>query len=295
MKMNKKNIAIIGTGRWGTKIRRYAEEQFNVLYTADSKFPKGVIWDNNKIEGVIIATPIPTHYEIAKEALEAGKHIFVEKPVATTVNECKELWELARKKSLRIGVDYTFTFSKLIHTLKENVERTDKFTLVDLVNKRLGVFRGTDVKWVLASHELSILFTLFGMGCKIKPKLIKESVMMNGPNRTAMEFWVTLGDVRARIDVSMNLPDRKHYIRMYGPGHTIVADFCAAEDAFIDETTYDASKTKNGEVQYSSSLNSYDENNNLRYAMQYFSDLMDGKVMSNMGMATFITQVLEDL
>ncbi len=176
-----KTIAVIGTRRWVVKILPYAEAKFNVLYKADSKFPKGVIWDNDKIEGVIIATPIPTHYQIAKEAIKAGKHIFVEKPVATTYVECKELWDLADKNGVRIGVDYTLTFSKMIHTLADKVNIGNDFNLVDLTNKRLGMFRGTAVKWVLASHELSILFTLFGMGHKVSPRLIKESVMMDGP------------------------------------------------------------------------------------------------------------------
>ncbi len=107
-----------------------------------------------------------------------------------------------------------------------------------------------------------------------------------------MEFWVTLGDIKAKIDVSMNHPDREHQTKLYGPGHMLFASYYPGEDAFIDESTYQTTE----EMKLSQKMTSYhEEGDNLKRAMTYFNNLMEGKIMTNMGMATFITQVLEDL
>lgn len=173
------NIGVVGYGYWGPNVVRnfnaikdaqvisVCDKNSEVLKCVQKTYPSvQTTSDFNKltsspdINAVAIVTPVFTHYELAKKALENGKHIFVEKPFTSTVAQAEELIELADKKNLKIMVDHTFLFTGAIRKIKELV---DKDTLGDLyyydsTRVNLGLFQhDVNVIWDLAPHDLSIM------------------------------------------------------------------------------------------------------------------------------------------
>ena len=115
---------------------------------------------STKIDAVAIVSPVWTHFELAKAALENGKHVFVEKPFTSSAAQGQELIELALKKNLKIMVDHTFLFTgavKKIHQLLEE-QALGKLYYYDSTRVNLGLFQhDVNVIWDLAPHDLSIM------------------------------------------------------------------------------------------------------------------------------------------
>ena len=172
-------VAVIGLGYWGPNLVRNfsAAEGADLLWGCDlneqlcekiaSQYPSTKtttdyqkILDDQKTELVVIATPVATHYMLVKQALEAGKHVMVEKPMTQTVAEAEELVTLAKEKNRIFAVDHPFVFSGIVKKMKALVaEGTIGDPLYfDSVRINLGLFRSdVNVIWDLLPHDLSIL------------------------------------------------------------------------------------------------------------------------------------------
>ena len=125
----------------------------------------------NDIDIVVIATPVSTHYQIAKESMLAGKHCFIEKPMTSSVAEAEELIDLAAKKNLTLFVDHTFIYTGAVRKMKEVVSsgRLGEIYYFDSVRVNLGLFQhDVNVIWDLAPHDLSIMGYLLDR----KPKAV---------------------------------------------------------------------------------------------------------------------------
>ena len=112
------------------------------------------------IDAVAIVTPVSTHFELAKSALENGKHIFVEKPFTDSVAHAEELIDLAEKKHLVIMVDHTFLFTGAVRKIKELIteKALGKIYYYDSTRVNLGLFQhDVNVIWDLAPHDFAIL------------------------------------------------------------------------------------------------------------------------------------------
>jgi predicted dehydrogenase len=117
------------------------------------------------LDAVVIATAVHTHYPLAKASLLAGKHTFIEKPMAASSAECAELIELARKKGLVLMVGHTFLYSPAVRKIKEIVDQGDIGDIRYLCARRLnlGLFqKDINVAWDLAPHDLSIALHIMG-------------------------------------------------------------------------------------------------------------------------------------
>ena len=132
------SIGVIGYGYWGPNIVRnfhqvkgahiltVCDKNSNTLKEIPEKYPTITcttdyldIINNPKIDVVAIVTPVSSHFKLAKEALLAGKHVFIEKPMTRTSQEAKELIELAHKKDRLVMVDYPFLFTGAVRKMKE--------------------------------------------------------------------------------------------------------------------------------------------------------------------------------
>src|SRR5205823_2024317 len=112
------------------------------------------------IDAVAVITPVWTHFDLAKSALQNGKHVFVEKPFTSTAAQAQELIELADKKNLKIMVDHTFLFSGAVRKIRELVDSGVLGSLYyfDSTRVNLGLFQhDVSVVWDLAPHDLSIM------------------------------------------------------------------------------------------------------------------------------------------
>jgi len=113
-----------------------------------------------QIDAVAVITPVWTHFELAKAALENGKHVFVEKPFTSTVAQAEELIELAAKKRLTIMVDHTFLFTGAVRKIRDLIGdgTLGKLYYYDSTRVNLGLFQhDVNVIWDLAPHDLSIM------------------------------------------------------------------------------------------------------------------------------------------
>jgi predicted dehydrogenase len=117
------------------------------------------------LDAVAIATPVPSHFQLAKACLLAGKHVLVEKPFASSVAECEELASLAESGGLRLMVGHTFLYSEPIRVIKEIIDSGDlgEIRYINSQRLNLGLFqKDINVVWDLAPHDLSIILHLLG-------------------------------------------------------------------------------------------------------------------------------------
>jgi predicted dehydrogenase len=172
-------IGVVGYGYWGPNIVRNfgGHEKADVVAVCDKSpqslervrraHPNMPVTSDYKemltapnIDAVAVVTPVWTHFELAKKALENGKHVFVEKPFTYTSRQAEELIELAEKLNLKIMVDHTFLFTGAVRRIRQLV---DDGTLGDLyyydsTRVNLGLFQhDVNVIWDLAPHDLSIM------------------------------------------------------------------------------------------------------------------------------------------
>ncbi len=177
-------IGVIGCGYWGPNlIRNFAEnENAELIWLCDLDENRPLTFkrryptikttsnfqdliDDSTLEAVVIATPVTTHFPLAKAALEAGKHVFVEKPFTASVKEAAELVELAAKKSLNIFVDHVFLYTGAVRKIKTLIDSGELGELLyfDSTRVNLGLFqRDINVVWDLAPHDFSIMDYLIG-------------------------------------------------------------------------------------------------------------------------------------
>ena len=120
---------------------------------------------SNRIDLVAVITPVWTHFGLAKAALEHGKHVFVEKPFTSTVDQAKELIDLAERKHLKIMVDHTFLFTGAVRKIQELIQAGELGNLYyyDSMRINLGLFQhDVNIIWDLAPHDLSIMDIVIG-------------------------------------------------------------------------------------------------------------------------------------
>src|SRR3989449_1322268 len=113
-----------------------------------------------EIDAVAVVTPVSTHFDLAKVALENGKHVFIEKPFTSTTQQAEELIELAERKNLRIMVDHTFLFTGAVRKMRQLIEEgvLGDLYYYDSTRVNLGLFQhDVSVIWDLAPHDLSIM------------------------------------------------------------------------------------------------------------------------------------------
>jgi len=172
-------MGIIGYGYWGPNIvRNFMQTQKvevtcvcdlnnEALKQAKIHYPQ-LTYTNDyleiinapQIDAVAIVTPVFTHYKLAKEALTNNKHIFIEKPFTSTVQQAEELIELAEKKGLIIMIDHTFLFTGAVTKIKEliNIGALGELYYYDSTRVNLGLFQhDVNVIWDLAPHDFSIM------------------------------------------------------------------------------------------------------------------------------------------
>ena len=177
--MSNINIGVIGYGYWGPNIVRnfFAAKDCTVKLVADGRperlnllakiFPsiRGVgdaedIIGSSEIDAVVIATPVHTHFGLAKRALLQGKHVLIEKPMTSSVGEADELINLASQKGLTLMADHTFLYTGAVQKIKEIIDTSviGSPLYFDSARINLGLFQpDINVLWDLAPHDISIL------------------------------------------------------------------------------------------------------------------------------------------
>tara|TARA_A100001037_G_scaffold306334_1_gene350794 strand:- start:850 stop:1734 length:885 start_codon:yes stop_codon:yes gene_type:complete len=180
----KLNFGIIGIGNWGKNIIRDLSKYSNIEKCTNTGNLKNIKWvkenypsieyvsdqskifNDNKINAVVISTPIKTHYSLIKKALLAKKHVFVEKPLCTNVYDANELIKIAKKNNLLLFVGHVFIFNEVFKKLIQ-ISKKEKIQFTYFQWTKFGTF-DEDIFLNLLSHDISIILKLFG-----KPKKVK--------------------------------------------------------------------------------------------------------------------------
>ena len=172
-------LGIIGYGYWGPNLTRnfFSQQGCTIKAVADSNAKRlenlsqlypaikalqnaDEIINDPEIDAVVIATPVSTHFALARKALLSGKHVLLEKPMASSVAECESLIELSLQKNLVLMVDHTFLYTGAVEKIKEIIDDNilGNIKYLDSTRINLGLFQpDINVLWDLAPHDLSIL------------------------------------------------------------------------------------------------------------------------------------------
>ena len=172
-------FGVVGYGYWGPNVVRNLDhlEEAEVVAVCDKSaaarkkvaraYPDVRVTDNAaelmsspEIDAIAVVTPVWTHYELAKAALQNGKHVFVEKPFTSSADQAQELIDLAARKNLKIMVDHTFLFTGAVTKIKQLLQEgaLGKLYYYDSTRVNLGLFQhDVNVVWDLAPHDLSII------------------------------------------------------------------------------------------------------------------------------------------
>jgi predicted dehydrogenase len=219
-------VGVIGYGYWGpnivrnlhaldsTRVETVCDKSEAALSRVRKSYPamktctdSSEILTSPTIDAVAVVTPVWTHYELAKAALQNGKHVFVEKPFTSNSKQAEELIELAARKNLTIMVDHTFLFTGAVRKIRELTESGALGDLYyyDSLRVNLGLFQhDVSVIWDLAPHDLSIMDHLI----KGDPEAIVATGQkhLNGVEDVAFMTIYFPGNVIAHVNVNWLSP-----------------------------------------------------------------------------------------
>lgn len=238
-------IALIGVGYWGPNLLRnfsnlpncqvvtVCDKEAGRLTSLNRQYPAvefifdtATVMKDPRIDAVVIATPISTHYDLARQALINGKHVLVEKPLASTVKEAEELCELATRANKMLMVDHTFLYHGAVNKIKQLIFAGDLGDLLyfDSVRINLGLFQqDVNVVWDLAPHDLSMLYYL----CPGKPESLLATGISHTKNKIENIAYLTLfypSDFIAHLSCSWTSPVKFRTILIGGTKKMIVYD-----------------------------------------------------------------------
>lgn len=243
--------AVVGYGYWGPNIVRNVVErpelELRALCENDAakaerfsrRYPgvaAGVafeaVLDDPAVEAVAVATPPHTHHALVRAALEAGKHVLVEKPLATSVEDAEELVELAEDRDLVLMPGHTFLYSPPVTKVKQLIEQDELGDVFFVTSSRmnLGIYQPDGVVLDLAPHDLSILQYWFerpievvtASGC---------TVFQDGVPETAFLTVEFAGGATANVQLSWLAPRKVRQMVVVGSKRMVQYDDTSVDDA----------------------------------------------------------------
>lgn len=248
-----KNIAVIGCGYWGKNLVRnfYELEALHSICDADEKRLKDFkekypdvnsskdfkqILDNTDIKAVVISTPAVTHFNLAKEALQAEKDVYVEKPIALTYKEGKELLNLAKGKNKILMVGHILQYHSAVLKLKELIKAGELGKINYIYSNRLNLGKirtEENILWSFAPHDISVILDLLDEfpvdisangGNYLNPDITDVTI-------TTMNF---LSGVKAHIFVSWLHPYKEQKLIVIGDKKMILFDDVNKENKLFE-------------------------------------------------------------
>lgn len=244
MQLRDLRFGIIGWGYWGPKIARNLEAlpHASVTMVADLDEKRLHSLATNQpwirtttnteelfasdVDGVVIASPVRAHYQLAREALLHDKHVLVEKPLTANVEEAEKLVALAHERQRTLMVGHTFEYSPAVNELKKLIENGDlgKIYCIEAERVNLGLFRSDiNVIWDLAPHDISILLYLLGK----KPERIKVQAHAHVQRQIEDVAHLDLGfadGMNAHVHVSWLHPCKIRRVTIIGDLRMVVYD-----------------------------------------------------------------------
>jgi predicted dehydrogenase len=238
-------VGVIGYGYWGPNLVRnfMSDTGWRVISVCDrsesrlaevgrlyptittTRNPED-LFRNPAIDAIAIATPVATHSELAMAALRAGKHVLVEKPIASTSAEASQMIEKAAQRKLVLLVDHTFVFTGAVRKIRDVIsdDSFGQLQYYDSTRVNLGLFQhDVNVMWDLAVHDLSIMDFVIG----VSPVAVSATGLSHVPGQPANVAFMTLffeRDIIAHINVNWLSPVKIRRTLVGGSKRMIVYD-----------------------------------------------------------------------
>ena len=239
-------VAQIGVGYWGPNLLRnlVANEDCRVKTVVDlseerrrfvkRNYPSVAV--TNKVESVlndpdvlavVIATPVATHFELAMQALAAGKHVLVEKPMARSVEEVEQIGELTEKKALIAMVGHTFLYNSAVRYVKQLIDSGEMGNIRYIYSQRINLGRirsDVDALWNLAPHDISII--QYWLGDPEPVSMLRRGMdyVQNGVDDVVFLNVVYPENIMANIHVSWLDPHKVRQMTVVGSKKMVVYD-----------------------------------------------------------------------
>ena len=247
-------LAVVGLGYWGPNLVRNLVElpEAELAYVCDARddalkaigrrYPSlrrtssfDEVLDDPDVDGLAIATPVSTHYELARRTLEAGKHVLVEKPLAASSREGEELSEAATMRGLVILAGHTFVYSppvNLVHDLIRSGELGEIY-FISTSRVNLGLHQSdTSVAWDLGPHDFSILQYWLGELPVRVSALSKGFVVPTTPDVAFINLEYESGTI-AHVELSWLAPSKLRRTAIVGSKKMVVYDDTSVEPVRI--------------------------------------------------------------
>lgn len=268
--MSEQKIAVIGCGVWGRNIVRnfYNLNVLDIVCDMDEENLKKVteqypgvkvttdfkeVLNNPEITSVAVVTPSHTHYKIVKAMLEAGKNVYVEKPISTVAQEAKDLMELAQAKNLVLMVGHLLLYHPAVNRLKMLIEEGVLGDIVYAQSDRLNVnyFKNDrSVMWDLAPHDVSMMSYVIGK----EPKRVISAVGCSSDRNEIMDIThITIefeDGVTGQISDSWITPRKHVQLLVRGTKATAILDDTVSENKLVIFDNFIKDATQNIKLDY---------------------------------------------
>ena len=247
-------IGLVGAGYWGPKLARNFHEipgsqlkcisdlRLERLQEISHLFPEvrttsdyETIFDD--VDAVVIATPVYTHFHLARAALQAGKHVLVEKPITSNAGQARELVELAKKNALTLMVGHTFVYNPAVEAVREIVQsgQLGDIYYMNATRANLGLLQpDINVMWDLAPHDISTLRYILGREpVSVNPR---GAAYINTRSKLHEIVYLTMffeGGALANIRLSWLDPVKQRRLTVVGSQKMLVYDDIAEDKVVI--------------------------------------------------------------
>jgi predicted dehydrogenase len=244
-------IAVVGYGYWGPNLVRNIVErgEFRLMGLCERdparaidfsrRYPAGNVEHeldplllDPRVEAVSIATPPRTHYDLARRALEAGKHVMVEKPLACSSAEAEELIELAARAERVLMPGHTFVYSPPVNKVRELIQSGELGDVYFITSSRmnLGLYQADGVISDLAPHDLSIL--LYWLGRPVtRIAAAGQSIFQDGVPETAFLTVTFSGGATANVQISWLAPRKMRQMVVVGSKRMVQYDDTSSDES----------------------------------------------------------------
>lgn len=241
-------IAVIGCGYWGKNlVRNFAQlrvlsvicdEDEKILNAQATLYPQVrattrfvEVLEDPAVHGIVIATPAAMHYEEAQAALQAGKHVFVEKPLSLQHDQGAELVELSRKTGLTLMVGHILEYHPAVTLLKDLILRKELGRILYIYSNRLNLGKVRQVEnilWSFAPHDIAVICSVIG-AAPVSVQATGGTYLQSGVHDVTVTDLEFNGGVRAHIFVSWLHPYKEQKLVVVGDRKMAVFDDMARE------------------------------------------------------------------
>lgn len=293
--------ALIGKGYWGNIIEKYINDsnEFELVTIYDSKNDEESklidIISDVSIECIFICTPVNTHYELTKTFLEAGKHVFCEKPLVKQSQEIIELQKIASMKKVCLYTDYIYTVSPSINYIKKHIEEIGQIVYIRADINQYGKFYPDDnVYEVIGVHLISAIMYILQHKENVNMivKDVKDLVTDFSGNTLVgvVEFEIS-NTIKGIINCSLLANKKERKIEVIGNKGRIEFDMLAEDN--VIEMIY--GKYENGHAPIVERRNKFIENESLVLALKDFFMNISNMKQENLYLSYNVTRVIEQI